>query len=375
MNTQQFVNMPTGAVLQRALAAQLGALLTEVQWARHKKPGPTSEADLVIEVTGPAGRRRSLMVHVKAELRPSVFPAWARSTPRPTRTSVPVLAMPSVSPRLAELCRREGWSWLDLAGNCRLDVPGLLHIERSGRSPVRRQPRRGSNLGTAAAARVIRVLLSPAHAGRTWTQRSLQTNTVWHLPDSKPVSLGLVNKVVQHLRDEGFLDPESSGLRVKDPRGLLTAWRESYRFDAHQRLQYFTLLKREQLGKALDNLRRQAGGSCLYAAFSAAEHQAPQVRQSRTWVYVSADHLDALVQHTEAKPVDSGENLVVLVPDDPGVFLSFEPAGRSVEQHLGCTDPVQTYVDLYKLDGRGQDAAQAILEQRLMKAWKAAGLE
>ncbi len=362
-------------MLQRALASQLGSLLAEVQWARHSRAGATPDADILIELTGSRGRRMCLLVHVKPDMRPSMFAAWSKSTPGPNQTSVPVLAMPSVSPRLAELCRREGWSWLDLAGNCRLDVPGLLHIERSGRSPVRRQPRRGSNLGTAAAARVIRVLLSTAHAGRTWTQRSLQAHTCWHLPDQKPVSLGLVNKVVQHLRDEGFIDPEASGIRVKDPMGLLTAWREAYRFADHQRLQYFTLLKPEQLGKSLDHLRREAGGLCLYAAFSAAERQAPQVRQPRTWVYVSADHLDELVQRTEARPVDSGENLVVLVPNDPGVFLSFEPPGRSVGKGLGCTDPVQTYVDLFKLDGRGQEAAQAILEQRLMKAWKAAGLE
>jgi len=366
------VNNPTGALLQRAIAAQLGTLLGEVPWARHSRTDATPGVDLVIEITGPGGRRRTLLVHIKSELRPSTFPGWVKAAAEPGPTSVPVLAMPSVSPRLADLCRHEGWSWLDLAGNCWIDVPGLLHIERSGRPPVRRQPRRGGNLGTAAAARVIRVLLSPAHAGRTWTQRSIQTYTCWQLPGEKPVSLGLVNKVIQHLRDEGFVAAHDSGIRVQDPPGLLTAWRESYRFDAHRRLQYFTLLKREQLGKAIDRVRQQTGGSCLYAAFSAAERQAPMVRQPRTWVYVGAEHLDVLADHCEARPVDSGENLVVLVPNDAGVFLSFAPKGKA-EADLGCTDPVQTYVDLYKLDGRGPEAAEAVLELRLAKAWKAAG--
>ena len=30
---------------------------------------------------------------------------------------VPVLALPSVSPRVAELCTEHGWGWFDLAGN------------------------------------------------------------------------------------------------------------------------------------------------------------------------------------------------------------------------------------------------------------------
>ena len=30
-----------------------------------------------------------------------------------------------------------GWSWYDLAGNCRLEIPGVLLIERSDNEPVR----------------------------------------------------------------------------------------------------------------------------------------------------------------------------------------------------------------------------------------------
>jgi hypothetical protein len=37
-----------------------------------------------------------------------------------------------------------------------------------------------------------------------------------------------------------------------------------------------------------------------------------------------------------------------------------------------CTNPVQTYVDLVKAGGRGEEAAEAILEQRLKPAWAGA---
>jgi hypothetical protein len=70
----------------------------------------------------------------------------------------------------------------------------------------------------------------------------------------------------------------------------------------------------------------------------------------------------------EAKPVDSGENLVVLIPDDRGVFYRVETGS----QRLVCTNAVQTYVDLAHAGGRGEEAAEAILRQRLIPAWSGA---
>jgi hypothetical protein len=191
------------------------------------------------------------------------------------------------------------------------------------------------------------------------------------------VSLGLVNKVVRHLRDEGFVeDLGKKGLRLKDPRGLLDAWDAAYRFDRHQRLSYFTLLKKAELTRALSRLNTESGGFVAYASFSAAELQAPYVRQAKTWIYLTDQYLDALERHTEAKPVDSGENIVVLIPEDIGVFISFGDDSDPYvgEDRIGATDPAQTYIDLHHSGGRGEEAAQAILDQKLLPAWRAAGL-
>ena len=178
------------------------------------------------------------------------------------KKTIPVLAMPFVSSRVADLCKQAGWSWCDLAGNCRIDVPGSLHVERGGIAPVQRPPRPGANLGTAPAARVLRALLSPAHAGRVWTQRRLQENTTWRFFGKEQlVSLGLVNKVVRHLRDEGFVEEaDTRGVRVRDPSGLLAAWNKEYRFDVHERRSYFSLLKGTQLHDALYRVGAEAGG-------------------------------------------------------------------------------------------------------------------
>jgi hypothetical protein len=87
-----------------------------------------------------------------------------------------------------------------------------------------------------------------------------------------------------------------------------------------------------------------------------------------TWLFVDAFAESELREALEAKPVDSGENVIVLVADDPAVFYMTE-AGAD---RPACTNAVQTYVDLAHVGGRGEEAAEAILQQRLRPAWTGA---
>ncbi len=74
-------------------------------------------------------------------------------------------------------------------------------------------------------------------------------------------SLGLVNKVVRYLKDEAFIEISADrGFRLRDPQKLLTAWRDAYRFDRHERRNYFTLLQGRQLHEQLARLDLDAGG-------------------------------------------------------------------------------------------------------------------
>jgi hypothetical protein len=310
-------------------------------------------------------------VEVKKNFTPSQFHSLVNRPCDGGRQKIAcrVLAMPHVSPRLAAICREHGWSWFDLAGNCRLEIPGILLIERLGNRPIKAEPRAGANLGTPEAGRVVRSLLAPENAGQRWTQREIVRHFV-DLPALIPApSLALVNKVVQYFRDQAFLEPLSDrGFRVRDYEGLLRAWREAYRFDRYRLRRCFTLLRGQALQDRLRAFDSTNPGLAIYGAFSAGDIQAPAVRQPRTWLFVDPSGEGPLMTAIDAKPVDSGENLVVLVADDPGVFYKAEiKAGR-----LACTNAVQTYVDLAHADGRGEEAAEAILLQRLKPAWAAA---
>ena len=366
-----------GASLERALSDALALLLQEASWLQkwrveREVKAPQASWDLVASGPLPAGGKGVLCVECKgANFQPNQFSNLAE---RPcsagkSAVSVRVLAMPRVSPRMASLCQQHRWSWYDLAGNCRLEIPGVLLIERSGRPPVKLESRSGANLGTPEAARVVRALLAPENAGRRWTQREM----VGHFGDLAPAvpapSLALVNKVVQHLRDQAFIESlPDRGFRVSDFEGLLQAWRQAYRFDRHVRRSYFTLLAAKALQEKLRSLDSPGSGRLAYAAYSAADVQAPTVRQPRTWLYVSLDFEQEFASAVDAKVVDSGENLVVLIPDDHGVFYRLDVSANRAP----CTNAVQTYVDLLKAGGRGEEAAEAILSQRLKPAWTGA---
>lgn len=374
MNIFQSVNISRteDASLKRALQGALERLLAEAVWLQKWRVEPGwADWDLAASGPLPSGGRGVLCVECKgANFQPSQFQSLAERSCSVGKNAVAarVLAMPRVSPRMASLCQQHGWNWYDLAGNCRLEIPGLLLIERSGREPVKLQSRTGANLGTPEAARVVRALLAPENAGKRWTQREMVGHFADLLPQVPTPSLALVNKVVQHLRDQAFVEPlPNRGFSVSDFAGLLEAWRQAYRFDRHLRRSYFSLLQGKALQERLRSLDPEGVGRVAYAAFSAADFQAPAVRQPRAWLYVNADVEAEFASKAEAKVVDSGENIVVLIPDDAGVFYRAEAGGS----RLPCTNAVQTYIDLAKAGGRGEEAADAIFEQRLKPAWAA----
>ncbi|MEI7437272.1 MAG: type IV toxin-antitoxin system AbiEi family antitoxin [bacterium] len=369
------------ARIEKALADSLRKLLDQVGWLHPWKLEsiPAGQSfDFRVRLSMGDRGTAVLFVECRNELRPSMF-RQLLDRPLPPRgavkTVVQVLGLPSVSPRMAELCAEHGWSWFDLAGNCRLDVPGLLHIERSGIPAVHRRARPAANLSTPVAGRVIRALLLPDNAGVCWTQRHLAEHFADGVRPIAEPSLGLVNKVVRFLRDEALIEEgPNGGIRVLDPLKLLFAWRDAYRFDRHVRRNYFTLLQGKNLHDALANFGTEAGGYAVYAAFSAADLQAPHVRQPKTWLYTREAQIAAFEKTVEAKVVESGENVVVLIPDDDGVFYLGD-GGALSENRLACTNEVQTYVDLCHCGGRGAEAAEAVLEQCLKPKWKERGLK
>ena len=367
-------NSISPAALERALAAKLRELLQSAkmgEWQVDQNPAEFERPwDLLATRKTPPKPEIELLVDCRVNPRPSQFPHVNVSREfkdhKVKRVSAYVFAAPFISPRMADLCEEHGWSWFDLAGNCRISIPDVMYLERAGNAPAFERPRPSANLSTPEAARVIRALLSPENVENRWTQQNLQM-------ECRPgVSIGLVNKIVRHLRDEAFLKEEpDGGFRLQDPLKLLFVWRNAYRFNSHHRQGYFTIKHGRALSEALAGLSLIPNGEAAYAAFSAAEFQAPHVRQPKTWLYLTPSLEEELCKRIEAKQVDTGENLVVLTPEDGGVFYMCEDPGGN---RLPATNPIQTYVDLFHCGSRGEEAAEALLEQKIKPEWKVRGV-
>jgi hypothetical protein len=80
--------------------------------------------------------------------------------------------------------------------------------------------------------------------------------------------------------------------------------------------------------------------------------------------------LERFAEMADAKQVDSGGNLEVLVTSDEGVFFQPELKKGAFEPEMPSTSFVQTYVDLWHCGGRGREAAEALFNQRLKPLWQ-----
>ena len=97
--------------------------------------------------------------------------------------------------------------------------------------------------------------------------------------------------------------------------------------------------------------------------FSGSARFAPAVRYQRAMAYVKAD-LDSLIDLLELKPVSSGSNVTLLKPYDEGVFYQT----REINGVMVIA-PIQIYLDLLKIRGRGEEAAEAIMDKVIREVW------
>ncbi len=143
-----------------------------------------------------------------------------------------------------------------------------------------------------------------------------------------------MNKVVKHLRDEAFIEAHPMGdfgcvthSNYCLPGEMLTVLTDT------NAATILPCCKEKQLRDALSKLDLDAGGFAAYAAFSAADLQAPHVRQPKTWIYVDDEYIKRFEELTEAKRVESGENIIVLIPMT--LESSTKPWARSLEISYG----------------------------------------
>lgn len=265
---------------------------------------------------------------------------------------------PFISEETARICAEAGIGYADLSGNARLSF-GQVFIElRSADRPFR-EKREVRSLFTPKAERVLRVLLTPPLRG--WK--------VEELAAAAGVSLGQVSNVRKRLLDQELATVGDQGLRLNRPEELAQAWQKVYTTRRQEQEKTYTLLH----GELFENNMRAAlaeagqGTHAVLAGYSAARWFAPYARQATQFFYADEAGTQILKRYLHLQPVTRGENVVLIRPQEDDVFVGRVEAAPGI----WCTGLVQTWLDLSVAGERGGEAAEHLLREKLLPAWKA----
>jgi hypothetical protein len=241
---------------------------------------------------------------------------------------------------------------------------GLL-IDRSGYKSPARPPKGIADLFSPRSSRIVRAML--AQPAKGWKVRELAMHA------DVGVSVGLAAKVKQALIEESYAIEHQRELYLRDPVRLLENWAKHYAGPAEQIAMYFRG-NTEAAEQAVAGWCRDNHITFALAGFSAAWRLAPEVRYNVAAVYVDSrgfdrEKLAKLGSYQGGKPVETGANLLLWSPYDASVLIGSR--GES-EAESPVTSAIQTFLDLRRLGGRGEEAATAVYDRLIVRPLKEA---
>lgn len=256
-----------------------------------------------------------------------------------------IFAAPYISPEAAEICTKNDIGYFDLAGNCRIAFDNV-YIEQKGFPNPLVKKREQRSLYSTKATRILRAMLEqPRYPWRVQT-----------LSKEARVSIGQVFNVKKLLENREWLRSTSEGFYLAEPDKLLSEWADNYEFKKNQAKNYYSLKSISEIEKDLASACRGANLPYALTGFSGAERFIPFVRYQKAMAYVG-DNVDEIAKTLSLKEVTSGANVTLLTPYDEGVLYKTRTFNG-----IDVASPVQIYIDLLTIRGRGEEAASEILE-------------
>lgn len=273
--------------------------------------------------------------------------------------SYPVVVSEYISPRSAEILGNQNVSYFDLAGNSRLCFENV-YIEKMGEKLKRGESRRIKSLFGLKSSRMLRLIL--INSLRPWQVKELTAKT--------ELSLGQVSNIRRALLDQQYaMESQQGGIQLTQPDALLSDWIKSYKKNILNKASgYYSLLDPEE---RLDAIKRAIAESIdqksaiVLNGLSAARWQAPYAKSMSDNFYADKKGSEILKKYLMLEPVTVGPNVFIEEPKDLFVFE------ESVEcaPGLKCTSIIQTYLDVYVMGEREQEAAEHIKSHLLRKIW------
>ncbi|MGA9193360.1 MAG: type IV toxin-antitoxin system AbiEi family antitoxin [Anaerolineales bacterium] len=333
------------------------------------KDAPVSLAEMVLEPTTSSGKRPDLMarLHTADGDQQVVVEVKANGQPKPAREAVNqilryletfpnaygMLIAPFISTRAASICKQAGIGYVDFAGNCSIAFRNV-YIRVDGQPNPFRRDRTLLSLFAPKASRVLRVLLND-RTDRAWKVKELSREA--------SVSIGHVSNVKRLLEERELVRSREVGFSLIDPETLLMEWSDNYSYRENRIEDFYSLGSVDDIENELAQAAEKLEVEFALSGFSGASRLAPAVRYQRVMAYLSG-RISQIAYHTSLKSVESGANVTILEPYDEGVFY-----GAERFDGVSVVSPVQIYLDVKGFRGRGEEAAEALLEQVIRPGW------
>ena len=303
------------------------------------------------------GRVRTLYVEVKSNGQPKFARESVNVLLRVCGQKVNsygIFCAPYISSESSEICRCNNVGYLDFSGNCHLSFDNIF-VENSGNANQFSEKREMRTIFSAKATRILRVILNDPLKKRITTE----------LASEARVSAGLVANIRKLLRNKEFIQEyEDGGFSLIKPDKLLSEWTENYSFRDNKIYEYYSLDDAMDAEKKLVKMFERKKITYALTGFSGSLRLAPAViGQNKTMAYISGLE-EKLMTEMNLKKVDSGGNVFLVIPYDEGVFY-----GNIEKDGFNVVSPIQLYLDLKSNRGRGEEAAEFLLNQVIRKLW------
>ncbi|HUX06293.1 MAG TPA: type IV toxin-antitoxin system AbiEi family antitoxin [Acidobacteriota bacterium] len=263
-----------------------------------------------------------------------------------------IFIAPYISEKAGAICTRNNIGYLDLSGNCRIQFDNV-YINKSNYANKFKQNRMPKSLFHPKAERVLRVLLS----------NKLQHWKLEGLSKEARVSIGHASKVGRVLIENAYAMKSKKGIIIIEPDNLLADWSDNYEFARSSFSRYYTLDDLPDAELKINDITSKSDMQFAFTGFSGANLFAPATIYNRAHVYIDKADSQLIAMSLNLKEVDKGHNIVMIDPYDDGVYYKADRI-----DHLKTVGPVQLYLDLMSMKGRGEDAAKFLLESVITKS-------
>lgn len=263
-----------------------------------------------------------------------------------------VLVAPYISEKSAEICRSNGIGYIDFSGNCWLNFDSIF-MEIKGNPNRFSKKSELKSLFKPKAERILRAML--CEPGYKWS--------AMELAKSADVSVGQVSNVRKLLLEREWIQDQKRGIELIEPFQMLASWLTEYQSDRSTVYELYDMGSVGDIESTISSFCNSAGTRYAFTSFSGASRYAPFTTYRKVAIYmeISATNINEL----PFKPVTSGANIRIISPYDNGVFY-----GTHNIRGQFVASPVQCYLDLKDEKARGEEAAEALLEQVIKPSWQ-----